>query len=155
MKIKEQNRKLTQFEEIFEKYETVVFTNIAVLPPFNFLHEIDYQFKKQLSRYIHMIIHKLLITSVNYPIFRNHFTLSCLLSLRLMRCSHSYKSVEKSDNHFMFIQTVIFKKQGQILHKRKNHLSEYSLLLYIRNSLYSQIFLVIPLSFQIKGDNIQ
>ena len=71
-----------------------------------------------------------------------------------MRCSHSYKSVEKSDNHSMFIQTVIFKKQGQILHKRKNHLSEYSLLLYIRN-MYSQIFLVIPLSFQIKGDNIQ
>ena len=82
-----------------------------------------------------MIIHKLLITPVNYPIFM--------------------KSVEKSDNHFMFIQTVIFKKQAQILHKRKNHLSEYSLLLYIRNSLYSQIFLVIPLSFQIKKNNIQ
>ena len=55
----------------------------------------------------------------------------------------------------MFIQTVIFKKQGQILLKRKNNLSEYSLLLYIRNSLYSQIFLVIPLSFQIKENNIQ
>ena len=102
-----------------------------------------------------MIIHKLLITPVNYPIFRNRFTLSCLLAPRLMRCSHSYKSVEKSENHSMFIQTVIFKKQGQILHERKNHLSEYSLLLYIRNSLYSQIFLVIPLSFQIKENNIQ
>ena len=46
-----------------------------------------------------MIINKLLITPVNYPIFRNRSTLSCLLSLRLMRCSHSYKSVEKSENN--------------------------------------------------------
>ena len=92
---------------------------------------------------------------MNYPIFKNSFTLRWLLFLRLMRFSHSHKSVEKSDNHFMFIQTVIFKKQGQILHMRKNYLSEYSLLLYITNSLYSQIFLVIPLSFQIKENNIQ
>ena len=90
-----------------------------------------------------MIIHKLLITPVNYPIFRNRFTLSCLLAPRLMRCSHSYKSVEKSENHSMFIQTVIFKKQGQILHERKNHLSEYSLYMYIyyiRNRSYAQNF---------------
>ena len=66
-----------------------------------------------------MIIHKLLITSVNYPIFRNHFTLSCLLSLRLMRCSHSYKSVEKFENNSIFKQTVIFKKQGQVLQECK------------------------------------
>lgn len=66
-----------------------------------------------------------------------------------MRFSHSYKSVEKSENN------SIVKKQYKAYKRTKKHLSEYSLLLYITNSLYSQIFLVIPLSFQIKENNIQ
>lgn len=35
--------------------------------------------------------------------------------------------MEKSENHSILKQTVIFKKQGQILQACKKHLSEYSL----------------------------
>ena len=84
-----------------------------------------------------MLVHSLWITSVNYPIFKNSFTISWLLFLRLMRFSHSYRSVEKFENNSIFKQTVIFKKQGQVLQECKKHPSECSFQRDVPFVLYS------------------